>query len=35
MTETYTPEQSMKSGRYLDYGGQYLPEILLPEIKRV
>ena len=25
----------MASGRYLEYGGQYLPEILLPEIKRV
>ncbi len=35
MTETYTPEESMQNGRYLEYGGQYLPEILLPEIKRV
>nr|WP_155286975.1 tryptophan synthase subunit beta [Lacticaseibacillus zhaodongensis] len=31
----YTPEDSMKSGSYMEYGGQYLPEILLPEIQRV
>ena len=31
----YNPETAMKAGRYLGFGGQYLPEILIPEINRV
>ncbi len=33
--ETYNPTNSMASGRYMEYGGQYLPEVLVPEIQRV
>ncbi|MCI1894686.1 MAG: tryptophan synthase subunit beta [Lactobacillus sp.] len=35
MTKNYDPETAMQAGRYLDYGGQYLPEVLMPEINRV
>lgn len=35
MTNNYDPETAMQAGRYLDYGGQYLPEVLMPEINRV
>ena len=35
MTNNYDPETATQAGRYLDYGGQYLPEVLMPEINRV
>ncbi|WP_125579023.1 tryptophan synthase subunit beta [Lacticaseibacillus suibinensis] len=35
MTNNYDPETAMQAGRYLEYGGQYLPEVLMPEINRV